>query len=246
MNTITTSAQRDYHDMSPSELFPVLLQAITQMEEKGMHGDIRYNSLVTMAGRVKSQMYGPNSNYRPPHPPQPSSAANHAQPAPYNSLSDQDSNSPAFPLPSPGYDRVNSARIYQPTMENGERPPSSGYPAGSEKSGSGASYGRYSPSNSPQHNSAFSSNVGYTGSHPPNATPSSSDYGPNNPPWQSNGVSSKPPGSGLTPLQKQILQTHVAAYKHFSRREVLPEQLYHAIANRKPLQAQPLSACNRK
>lgn len=71
----TVIPQHDYRKMSPHQLLPVLLQAISQMEEKGMHGDPRYNSLVNMANRVKSQMHNntgsSGSPNRPPSgPPQ--------------------------------------------------------------------------------------------------------------------------------------------------------------------------------
>ncbi|XP_055342258.1 transcription activator BRG1-like [Paramacrobiotus metropolitanus] len=158
-------------------------KAIGQMEEKGMHADPRYSSLVNMANRVKAQI-------QPPAAPYPSA-------------------------PAGGY--------YQPPEQ---APRGAGYPDGqperppSNQSGGGGYQ-------------AYGQNFNGMEYPTPPPPPGGSQ---NSPPLWGNGPV-KPAGMGLTPLQRQILQTQIAAFKHFSKREILPEAVYFAVLNRRPLVA---------
>lgn len=249
----SSADQRDFRRMTPMELYPVLLQAITQMEEKGLRHDPRYGQMVNMADRVKSQMY----------PQQPAQTARYAYP--------QSFNQPTLPYttsPSPSTDSAHHGQMYpnayyaqdgESTQSPGtyqnsyERNPGDGFgesqvrrPSPGLNGMSNGAYGGYAP---PAQYASFSPGpIGSTNGYP--------EYpGMHNPPSQSPNWQQQQQQpqqqkmqngpTGLTPIQKQILETHVAAYRHFARREFLPEALYNAILHRRPLQRQPSQNCGK-
>ncbi|OWA53406.1 Transcription activator BRG1 [Hypsibius exemplaris] len=269
---------RDYRSMPPDQLYPFLLQAINQMEEKGMHNDPRYGPLVNMAGRVKSQIAAPfgqpspspspsQQQQRPPsyphqagYPPQPAAAvASSPYVSPDNYPANGSIHNHAFPHPDGPeqqqhqnqnpHDRFQSSFGDQQLRPvggggnpygnfNGGAPPSasstSPYSSSSSSSSSGPQQNNFGGAATPHHANFPGGNVGggdFGGQQ--NHTPAAPQS------WQQQQQKPSPlamGASGLTTVQKQILQTHVAAYKHFSRREMLPESLYNAIVQRRPLQ----------
>ena len=267
---------RDYRSMAPQELYPFLLQAIAQMEEKGMHGDPRYAPLVSMAGRVKTQMPFGQAQQNSPRPSYPNQQSPGYNGPPYQSGPTANPSSPpttamqqygsttaTFPSSAdgageqnqqPSHERFQSSFEHRPPPPGDQQQPPPQYGNGPPNHGhhNAAGYGSYNAVNGvapPYPGGNFAPNPP-----PPPPPPMGSEFGggigparspsQNQPPpqqsWQNTAKPSPPSsGGGLTALQKQILQTHVAAYKHFSRKEYLPEPLYHAILNRRPLMPLP-------
>ena len=239
--------------MTPMELYPVLLQAIIQMEEKGLRHDPRYGQMVNMADRVKSQMY----------PQQPSQPARYAYPQSFNQSTSPYTASPHNNT-SPASESPHQGQMYQNTFypQDGDSSHSSGaYQNTYERNPSEGFVENQARRPSPGLNNGMSNNNAYGGYAPPAPYASFSpgpigsngyaEYpGMHNPPSQSPNWQQQQKmqngSAGLTPIQKQILETHVAAYRHFSRREFLPEALYNAILHRRPLQRQTTQTCGKK